>query len=132
MEIIHVVQGKVNPIKMNDVNKAVCQLANTQVGNGEKVSVWGISKSIKKNYEDQNFKTKLFKSCLNPFRVDTELVKYIESKKGTAVFHIHGDWIPTFATITKILSRNNIPYTFTSYDSSNMAEMDQESMCSVL
>ena len=43
MEIIHLVLGKANPLRMNGVNKVVHELAEQQCASGLKASVWGIT-----------------------------------------------------------------------------------------
>lgn len=119
MEIIHIVLGKANPNRMNGVNKVVYQLASHQVASGRNVSVWGISKNLEENYGKRNFKTKIFKAKRNPFRLDKKLKSTILSKKGKAIFHLHGGWIPTFASISKFLKKKNIPYVLTAHGAYN-------------
>ena len=99
MEIIHIVLGKANPERMNGVNKVVFQLATKQIEFGEKVSVYGITKECTKNYEDRKFETRLFQKSINPFWIGKALKKEMLHKKGSAIFHIHGGWIPAFFTI---------------------------------
>lgn len=119
MEIIHVILGKANPERMNGVNKVVYQLATKQAEAGKKVSVWGITKDPTHNYGERNFETRLFKAQKNPFSIDPELTKSIASKMGNAVFHIHGGWIPTFYSISKLLSNANISFVFTPHGAYN-------------
>ena len=123
MEIIHIVLGKANPERMNGVNKVVFQLATKQTEFGEKVSVYGITKDCTKNYEDRKFETLLFKKSINPFWISKALKKEILSKKGTAVFHIHGGWIPAFFTIALFLKRHQIPFVFTPHGAYNTIAM---------
>jgi glycosyltransferase involved in cell wall biosynthesis len=127
MEIIHIVLGKANPERMNGVNKVVYQLATRQSTNGKKVSVWGITKSMDKNFGDRNFETKLFQAYQNPFRLDANLKLAIAAKKGNAVFHLHGGWIPTFATLSKVLSALGIAFVFTPHGAYNTVAMKRSS-----
>ncbi|PCJ94029.1 MAG: hypothetical protein COA50_12770 [Flavobacteriaceae bacterium] len=123
MEIIHIILGKANPNRLNGVNKVVHQLASKQVEYGRKVAVWGITKNMEHNYGKRNFKTKLFKAKRNPFLLCPELKKAIQLKKGKAVFHMHGGWIPIYFTLSKFLSKNEIPYVLTPHGAYNTVAM---------
>lgn len=123
MEIIHIVLGKANPERMNGVNKVVFGMASKQMHFGEKVVVWGITKDKIKNYEDRNFETKLFLRTKNPFGISTELKKAIIEKKDQAVFHFHGGWIPVYYSLSKLMSKNNIPFVFTPHGAYNTVAM---------
>lgn len=113
MEIIHLILGKANPNRMNGVNKVVYQLATKQAESGKNVSVWGITKDLTHNYGERNFETILFKAKKNPFLIGRNLKDSIRKKKGKATFHLHGGWIPTYSTISRFLSKNNIPFVIT-------------------
>ena len=128
MEIIHLILGKANPNRMNGVNKVVYQLATKQAESGKNVSVWGITKDLTHNYGERNFETVLFKAKRNPFRIDVELKDAIRSKKGVATFHLHGGWIPTYSTISRFLSNNNIPFVITPHGNYNAVSMKQSSL----
>ena len=128
MEIIHIVLGKANPERMNGVNKVVYQLATWQSASGRKVSVWGITKSNERNFGDRNFETHLFEAHRNPFRVDQKLKTALTNMKGKAVFHLHGGWIPVFATISRILSINEIPFVFTPHGAYNTIAMERSNI----
>lgn len=128
MEIIHIVLGKANPDRMNGVNKVVYQLATRQSASGRKVSVWGITKSNERNFGERNFDTRLFESNRNPFRVDKNLIAALLSKKGKAIFHLHGGWIPVFSTISRILSSSQIPFVFTPHGAYNTIAMERSSI----
>ena len=123
MEVIHIVLGKANPDRMNGVNKVVYQLATRQTEHGLDVSVWGISSSTDRNFGERNFKTRIFKKSFNPFKADPLLLKNLLAKKGKAVFHIHGGWIPVFSTISRFLNQHNIPYIFTPHGAYNSIAM---------
>lgn len=128
MEIIHIVLGKANPDRLNGVNKVVFQLATNQSLYHLDVSVWGITKDTSHNYPDRNFKTRLFKKSDNPFQLDPNLKKAILSKKGRAVFHIHGGWIPVFASLSAFLKKNTIEYVFTPHGAYNKIAMKKNSL----
>lgn len=128
MEIIHIVLGKANPERMNGVNKVVFQLATKQAELGLDVSVWGITADISQNYGERSFKTLLFAKNRNPFSIGKDLVQSLKSKKGKAVFHIHGGWIPIFSKIGSILSAANIPYVFTPHGAYNTVAMQRSNM----
>ncbi|MBL0745839.1 glycosyltransferase family 4 protein [Chryseolinea lacunae] len=123
MEIIHVVLGKANPERMNGVNKVVHQLASKQAESGRTVSVWGITPSLEHNYGPRNFTTRLFAAHKNPFRLDTNLVVAVITKKGNAVFHLHGGWIPAFSTLSKLLADHDIPFVITPHGAYNTIAM---------
>ncbi|WP_298140329.1 glycosyltransferase family 4 protein [Flavobacterium sp.] len=125
MEIIHIVLGKANPNRMNGVNKVVYNLATKQAEFGKKVAVWGITKDLKKNYGERNFETRLFLRGLNPFAIPSGMKKAILEKKGKAVFHIHGGWIPVFSGIGKVMKQNNIDFVFTPHGAYNSIAMDR-------
>lgn len=128
MEIIHIVLGKANPNRMNGVNKVVYQLATKQAEHKINVSVWGITHDTNPNYGTRNFKTRLFKKYKNPFKISGLLERALKAKKGKAVFHIHGGWIPAFYTISKILKENNIPFVFTPHGAYNTIAMKRSSL----
>ena len=124
MEIIHLILGKANPERMNGVNKVVFQLATQQSNSGRNVSVWGITKNPSHDYGVRNFKTLLFQSHSNIFKIDKSLSDAIsELKNRDVTFHIHGGWIPTFYTISKLLSKYRIPYVFTPHGAYNTIAM---------
>ena len=124
MEIIHIVLGKANPNRMNGVNKVVYQLATHQAKAGRKVSIWGITKYAVHDYGNRNFQTKLFKAKKNIFNLDTSLTRaIINSKERNVTFHLHGGWIPTFSTISKLFSKHKIPFVFTPHGAYNSIAM---------
>jgi glycosyltransferase involved in cell wall biosynthesis len=123
MEIIHIVLGKANPQRMNGVNKVVYQLATRQAASGRNVSVWGITKTLDQNFGERNFETQLYKAHRNPFKVDKLLKADLAKKKGKAVFHLHGGWIPVFATLSKVLSNLKIPFVLTPHGAYNTIAM---------
>lgn len=125
MEIIHLILGKANPNRMNGVNKVVHQLATKQFAFGKKVTVWGITKELTHNYDQRNFETRLFKAQKNNFFVDAELKQEILKKKGKAVFHLHGGWIPTYFTLSKFMHKHSIPFIITAHGAYNEIAMQR-------
>lgn len=125
MEIIHIVLGKANPNRMNGVNKVVYQLATRQAFAGSDVSVWGITPDPTTNFDERNFKTKLFIKQFNPFKIDPVMKEALLSHKKNTVFHIHGGWIPVFSSISILLKKNNIPFIYTPHGAYNTIAMNR-------
>ena len=123
MEIIHIVLGKANPNRMNGVNKVVYQLTTEQVKAGRKVSIWGITKDLTHNFGERDFETQLFKAHKNPFSICSKLRDAIVAKKGKAVFHLHGGWIPTFYGVSSVLAKVQIPFVYTPHGAYNTIAM---------
>lgn len=125
MEIIHIVLGKANPERMNGVNKVVYQLASKQKEHGIKVSVWGITKDLSRNFGERNFNTFLFKQANNPFIIDEQLKEQLKRKKEKVIFHLHGGWIPVFYSIATLLHEQQIPFVFTPHGAYNTIAMNK-------
>lgn len=125
MEIIHLVLGKANPNRMNGVNKVVYQLATRQAASGQSVSVWGIAKDLTQNFGERNFSTQLFKASPNPFGLPGGIEKAFSQKKGKAVVHVHGGWIPVFSGISTLLKKAEIPFVFTPHGAYNQVAMQR-------
>ena len=125
MDIIHIVLGKANPERMNGVNKVVYELTTKQVEIGLKASVWGITKDKEKNYGERNFETLLFLHQRNPFAISKELKQTILEKKGTAIFHLHGGWIPLYYSLSKFLHSYKIPFVFTPHGTYTIGAMER-------
>jgi glycosyltransferase involved in cell wall biosynthesis len=119
MEIIHIALGKVNPNRMNGVNKVVFNLALEQVKAGIDVQVWGISNSLEHNYPERNFTTVLFKKKANPFAIPDSFVDALINSKPSTIFHIHGGFIPVFYCISKLMQKFNRKFIFTPHGSYN-------------
>ncbi|MFD2602749.1 glycosyltransferase family 4 protein [Flavobacterium suzhouense] len=132
MEIIHLILGKANPDRMNGVNKVVYQLATKQAEFGEKVAVWGIVSDKEENYGSRNFETRLFLKTSFPFFFSKELKEAILEKKGKAVFHLHGGWIPVYFLLAKLLYRHNIKFVITAHGAYNTIAMKKSSMIKAL
>ncbi len=124
MEIVHIILGKANPERMNGVNKVVYQLATEQSNSGRKISVWGITDMPSHDYGNRVFETCLFKAKKNLFRIDRKLsIEIVKAKNRNVIFHIHGGWIPTFYTISNLLSKHKIPFVFTPHGAYNTIAM---------
>lgn len=123
MEIIHIILGKANPARMNGVNKVVHQLATKQAKSGRNVSVWGITKDTNINYETRAFKTVLYPTCRNVFKIADTLVEDIKTNANNAVFHIHGGWVPTFWSVANTLKKYGAKYVFTPHGAYNTIAM---------
>ncbi|MFT4739727.1 MAG: glycosyltransferase involved in cell wall biosynthesis [Marivirga sp.] len=125
MEIIHIVLGKANPARMNGVNKVVYQLATNQAKVGKKVSVWGITKDLSVNYDKRPFATVLFQEAKNPFMLAKEFKQQAIGKKGKAIFHLHGGWIPMFSSVARFFSKHEIEYVLTGHGAYNSVAMQK-------
>lgn len=127
MEIIHLILGKANPERMNGVNKVVYQLATKQAEFGHNVAVWGIVSDEEKNYADRGFETRLFLKSSNPFLFSPALKKAILEKKGKAIFHLHGGWIPVYYLLAKLFYKHNIRFVITAHGAYNSIAMKKSS-----
>ncbi|HPH81358.1 MAG TPA: glycosyltransferase family 4 protein [Flavobacteriales bacterium] len=119
MEIIHIALGKVNPQRMNGVNKVVYNLATEQAKAGVPVQVWGISHSIVHDYPERNFKTVLFQKSKFPFFMPDQMKEAIRSTSNDVVFHLHGGFIPVFYSIARFLHAEGKKFIFTPHGSYN-------------
>ncbi|MFN8334339.1 MAG: glycosyltransferase family 4 protein [Cyclobacteriaceae bacterium] len=124
MEIIHLILGKANPARMNGVNKVVYQLATHQALHGRSVQIWGITDTPEdQNFGERNFKTRLFKASSNPFGIHQSLRKALYENRKRIVVHLHGGWIPRYATLVRLLVRWKIPYVITPHGAYNTEAM---------
>jgi len=126
MEIIHIVLGKVNPDRLNGVNKVVYNLATEQHKAGRNVQVWGITSNTVHDYPERNFKTVLFQSARFFFMLDKALRKSI-LENNNAVFHLHGGWIPVFSSLAKFFAKHQIKYVLTPHGAYNEVAMQRSS-----
>ena len=113
MKVIHLVLGKANPDRMNGVNKVVHSLATQQYMLGADVEVWGITESPSIEPENRLYKTQLFQSIRNKWRIDYKLAKAIESSPSNTVFHLHAGFIPEFYSLAKKIKKENKKYILT-------------------
>jgi len=126
MEIIHLILGKANPERMNGVNKVVHQLATNQSKQGRKVSIWGITKDLARNFEERAFETRLYPALNNPFGVSVLLHDAIKEKAGEdVVFHLHGGWVPVYSTLSRLFKQFNIRFVITGHGAYNTVAMQR-------
>ncbi|MCC5927238.1 MAG: glycosyltransferase family 4 protein [Bacteroidetes bacterium] len=126
MEIIHLILGKANPQRMNGVNKVVYQLATHQKRQGRNVSIWGITADLSRNFDERIFETLLFPASKNPFGVSLPLRTAIKGLAGKdVVFHLHGGWVPVYATISKLFQRHGIRFVITGHGAYNTVAMNR-------
>ncbi len=126
MEIIHLVLGKANPDRMNGVNKVVCQLAAHQHRQGRNVAIWGITKNLSRNFGERPFQTELFPAASQPFAISKPLRNAIEKKaRQKTVFHLHGGWIPVYATLARLFNRLDIRFVITGHGAYNTMAMQR-------
>jgi len=126
MEIIHLILGKANPQRMNGVNKVVFQLATHQKKQGRNVSVWGITKDLSRNFDEREFETRLYPASKNPFGVSVQLREALKKKAGEdVVFHLHGGWVPVYASISGLLKQYNIRFVITGHGAYNTVAMQR-------
>ncbi|MCC6760869.1 MAG: glycosyltransferase family 4 protein [Chitinophagaceae bacterium] len=123
MKIIHLVLGKVNPERMNGVNKVVYEMATRQHAVGYDVAVWGITQNPVHDYPDRNFITRLFPTGIHPFAVHASLRKAIAALPEDVVFHLHGGFIPVFSKVSVYLKKYRIPFVYTPHGSYNIIAM---------
>lgn len=125
MDIVHLILGKANPERMNGVNKVVYNLATQQEEYGCKVSVWGITKDLKKNFPQRNFDTQLFLKSRNPFGIPKALKQAILDSHSETVFHLHGGWIPVFYSLSQFLVRHQRKLIITPHGAYNVVAMNK-------
>jgi hypothetical protein len=68
----------------------------------------------------------LFKASRFPFLIDSEL-KFAIKNKSTAIFHLHGGWIPVFSSLAKYFKKNNIKFVLTPHGAYNEVAMKRSS-----
>ncbi|HAY3563260.1 TPA: glycosyltransferase family 4 protein [Elizabethkingia meningoseptica] len=125
MGIIHLILGKANPEKMNGVNKVVYNIATKQSESNISVEVWGISENTEVNYPERSFTTKIFKRNRNPFSIPENLKKEILKTDTSMFFHLHGGWIPVFASLSTFLKKHNFKYIITPHGAYNAVAMQK-------
>jgi glycosyltransferase involved in cell wall biosynthesis len=125
MEIVHLILGKANPNRMNGVNKVVYQLATYQTIANKNVSVWGITQNPVHDYGERNFKTELFQAHKNPFKIDGVLKKKLIASRKDIIVHLHGGWVPIYASIARFLHKHHIPFVLTPHGAYNQIAMQR-------
>lgn len=129
MEIIHLILGKANPERMNGINRVVYQLATQQHLQGRNVRVWGITRDLSHNYKERAFPTELFAASWHPFGVSNALRKALRAKadRQDVVFHLHGGWVPVYATLARLLHRLRLSFVITGHGAYNTVAMQRSS-----
>ena len=127
-KIVHITLGKANPERQNGVNKVVFQLAHHQSLNGNKSSVWGITKSPVINYEARLFETRLFKDQPLKFSISKALKKMITSTPKEVMFHLHGAFLPQLYVVARYLKKNKLNYIYTPHGAYNTVAMERSSL----
>ncbi len=125
MEVIHLVLGKVNPQRMNGVNKVVYELATRQHAAGTRVEVWGITANPVHDYPERSFTTRLFKASRNPFGISAELKQALQGLTSATVVHMHGGFIPVFFRASEVLNQVGVPFVFTPHGSYNVVALQK-------
>lgn len=125
LEIIHLVAGKSSPEALNDVTKVIFDLATQQALAGRSVSVWSVDDDLSQFAIDKKFSVLAFKKQRRKFKLDQDLITAIEARKGQAVYHLHGGFIPVFYAISKFLASNNIPFVFTPHGAYNLVSLER-------
>lgn len=125
MEIIHIVLGKANPNRMNGVNKVVNSLATYQTELGHKVTVWGLTFDLQRNFPDRNYKTLLFQASKNKLKLDKHLMQEIKACSNDTIFHLHGGFIPEFYLLAKAIKRCKFEFLFTPHGAYNVKAMEK-------
>jgi glycosyltransferase involved in cell wall biosynthesis len=128
MEVIHLITGKINPNRINGINKAVHEMATNQVLQGYAVQVWRITSHPRNDYPQRNFAARLFRSCAQPFVIDDQLKQALLEKRGHIVVHMHGGFIPVFFSIGRFLDRERIPFVITPHGSYNKGTMRENAL----
>ncbi len=125
MKIIHLILGKANPDRMNGVNKVVYELATQQALHGYDIAVWGITADVRNNYGERIFDTQLFRRARLPFGWPRGLAAALEALPTDVVVHLHGGWIPVFATVGRELARRGIAFVLTAHGAYNRIAMQK-------
>ena len=124
MEIIHLILGKANPERLNGVNKVVYHMASEQVKAGKLVRVWGITASPVHDYPERNFITELFQAHKNTFSIDKSLKTAILNHTS-AIFHLHGGWVPIYSTLARFFAKHKIQFVLTAHGAYNTVAMQR-------
>ena len=110
MKIVHILVGKANPDTMNGVNKVVHFLATEQNRAGHDVQVWGLTNSKNRPVHAHEYELRTFPMSKLKFSLSRELKAALGELKPGCRVHLHGVFIPEFATISRYLRRRKIAY----------------------
>lgn len=117
--LVHVVLGKANPARMNDVNQVVHQLATEQAARGLDVTVFGVTPEPDAPTPPRTYALQLFQARRLPLGLDSELTRALNALPPTTVVHMHGGLHQVMRSVSRALVRRRIPYVLTPYGSYN-------------
>ena len=127
MEVIHLILGRANPNRMNGVNRVVHNLATAQTNIGKNVSVWGVTKSYKKEDDlKRSYNTSWFQDH-GKFVINNELRKAIKKSPEGTVFHLHGGFLVLYYTLSVLLKRADRTFVFTPHGTYTQGAMEGNS-----
>lgn len=125
IQVIHLVMGKANPDRMNGVNKVVHALATEQAAQGNKVSIWGITRTPDAPVKERAVATRLFRDR-GKFRLDKGLIAALNEVAATdTVFHIHGGFIPQFSLVAHQLTKRALSFVYTPHGAHNTVALQR-------
>ncbi len=128
-KIIHIALGKANPARLNGVNKVVNSVVSHQVKNGFDAEFWGISFSDSHNYEERNYRTRLFRDHALKFKISKKLKAAIGKLDPLrTTIHFHGAFIPQFYILSRYLIAAKIPYFFTPHGGYNLKALEKSKL----
>lgn len=123
-KVIHVALGKVNPNRLNGVNKVVHGLASAQKEIGDSIEFWGITRTPNDPHDERSFKTRLYKD-LGKFWLSSTLKRDIRKAADGTIFHLHGAFNTQIALLALYFRKNRIPYVFTPHGAYNTRAMQK-------
>jgi glycosyltransferase involved in cell wall biosynthesis len=125
VQVIHLVMGKANPDRMNGVNKVVHALATEQAQQGNKVRIWGITRTPHAPVKERPVETRLFRDR-GRFRLAPELIAAVNEVAATnTVFHIHGGFIPQFSLFARLLNARALSFVYTPHGAHNTVALQR-------
>ena len=114
--IIHIICGKTNSKKRNQITEIVHRLAAGQTELGYQAEIWCITDIFTKQTKDSDaFRCLEFK--LKKRGLDDKLKEAILSEMEPVVFHLHGGFIFTYYLLSEVFELLDIPFIFTPYES---------------
>jgi len=110
MRIVHFLVGRCNPESANGVDKTIYYLSKTQAELGHKVNVVAITS--KPMLSIPGVQLHHYLPGRTPFSLPKSLIKFINDYQPEIV-HMHSVYTPLNWSLSKLLLKNNIPYTIT-------------------
>jgi glycosyltransferase involved in cell wall biosynthesis len=117
--VIHLALGKVNPERLNGVNRAVHSLAAAQVDSGREVEVWGLTPTPDAPAGERPYSLRLFKRGAVRGHLPADLRRAIREIQPPTVVHLHGGLLPEMASAARLLARGGVPLVFTPHGAYN-------------